>query len=151
MRLTEVHDILLRVDSDQWYRAVGGPGVFLDTLSTWTTYEAGEEQFAGLEVEGHFERAAYRGDVWVPETHPDTRSVASAARPEVCDGGRRVEAGVAALGRPLRGVVQAAWRYSLMSPPQVGCRRIGWPERHSTTLASFGARWPSERCGRCVL
>jgi hypothetical protein len=36
--------------------------------------------------------------------------------------------------------VQAAWRYSLMSPLQVGCCRIGWPGRYSTTSAAFGAR-----------
>ena len=37
-------------------------------------------------------------------------------------------------------VVQAAWRYSLMSPLQVVCRRIGWPVRYSTTSFLFGAR-----------
>jgi hypothetical protein len=30
-------------------------------------------------------------------------------------------------GLAVVGVVQAAWRYSLMSPLQVGCRRVGWP------------------------
>jgi hypothetical protein len=39
-------------------------------------------------------------------------------------GSRRVEAD-ALVGLADVGVSQAAWRYSLMSPPQVGCRRIG--------------------------
>ena len=41
---------------------------------------------------------------------------------------------------PLSGV-QAAWRYSLMSPPQVGCRRIGWPGRLSSRLDCLSARF----------
>jgi hypothetical protein len=55
------------------------------------------------------------------------------------------------LGGPFVGVGQAALRYSLMSAPHVGCRRIGWPDRYSTTPALSGARWPSDRWGRCVL
>ena len=42
-------------------------------------------------------------------------------------GSGRVEAEVLVVGLAVVGVVQAAWRYSLMSPLQVGCRRIGWP------------------------
>ncbi len=38
------------------------------------------------------------------------------------------------------GVVQAAVRYSLMSPPQTVCRSIGWPSRIATTsVVSLGA------------
>jgi hypothetical protein len=36
--------------------------------------------------------------------------------------------------------VQAVWRYSLMRPLLVECRRIGRPGRYSATSAPFGAR-----------
>ena len=49
------------------------------------------------------------------------------------------------------GVVQAAGRYSSMSPLQVWCCRIGRPGRYSMTSALAGARWPRLRWGRCVL
>jgi len=49
------------------------------------------------------------------------------------------------------GVVQAACRYSLMSPPLVGCRRSGWAGRYVTTSALSGARWARLGWGRCVL
>ena len=77
--------------------------------------------------------------LWVPET----RSGCSVNLSELASGSlvgerarrswrvRDVLAGV--------GVVQAAWRYSLMSPPQVGCRLIGCPGRYSTTPQSPGA------------
>lgn len=48
------------------------------------------------------------------------------------------------------GGVQAALRYSLMSPPQVVCRRIGWPFPVAAMWwLSLGARCPRLRCGRC--
>src|SRR6266581_604713 len=52
----------------------------------------------------------------------------------------RVRAYVALSGWALSGG-QAAWRYGLRSPLQVGCRRIGRPGRYSTTSVSSGARW----------
>jgi len=64
-------------------------------------------------------------------------------------GGGRVEADVAYV-LAVVGMVQAAWRYWSMSPLQVECRRIGRPDRYSTTSASFGARCPRPRCGRWV-
>ncbi len=40
-----------------------------------------------------------------------------------------------------RRVLQAAWRYSLMSPPQVVCHRIGWPGPIAVTSSrSLGER-----------
>ena len=51
-----------------------------------------------------------------------------------------------------RGAVQAAVRYSLMSPAQVVCRWIGWSVPIGVTSAvSLGARWWSPRCGRRLL
>gem|GEM_PF-6970944 len=58
--------------------------------------------------------------------------VGSATR-RVVWGSGRVKASVLVFGLAVVGVVQAAWRYSLMSPLQVGCRRIGWPGRYATT------------------
>lgn len=63
----------------------------------------------------------------------------------------RVETDDVRMGWPLSGVVQAAWRYSLMSPLQVECRRSGWPGRYATTSRVLGARWPRLRWGRWVL
>ena len=47
--------------------------------------------------------------------------------------------------------VQAAVRYSLMSPPQVVCRWIGSAGAIAARSSHAGARCPSERCGRCWL
>ena len=48
----------------------------------------------------------------------------------LCGGGAGAsKPDVARVGLAVVGVVQAAWRYWLMSPSQVGCRRIGWPGR----------------------
>jgi tellurite methyltransferase len=47
--------------------------------------------------------------------------------------------------------VQAAVRDSLLRPPQVLCRRIGWPVSIATMLLSLGSRWPSPRWGRWEL
>ena len=71
--------------------------------------------------------------VWVPETACGPFS----SEGDVCFGAwvrrGRVEADVSLVGLAVVVGVQAAWRYSLMSPLQVGCRRIGWPGRYSTT------------------
>ena len=63
----------------------------------------------------------------------------------------RVEVDDVPMGWPLSVVVQAAWRYSLMSPAQVACRWIGWPGRYATTAVLSGARWRSDRWGRWAL
>jgi len=60
----------------------------------------------------------------------------------------RVEVEAVLVGLAVVVVVQAAWQYSLMSPLQLECRRIGRPGRYATTSRVLGARCPSERCGR---
>ena len=66
-------------------------------------------------------------------------------------GSGRVEADVVRVGLAVVVVVQAAWRYWLMSPLQVECRRIGRPGRYSTTSRLVRCALPEAamRVGAC--
>ena len=103
-------------------------------------------------LSGRFRSRVARDEiVWVPETRSGCSVNLSGLASGSLVGERarrswRVRDGLAGVG-----VVQAAWRYSLMSPPQVGCRLIGCPGRYSTTPQSPGARCRRLRWGRCVL
>jgi hypothetical protein len=78
--------------------------------------------------------------VCVPITRPVLRERALPACCEVRGRGAGASrVGVAGVGLAVVGN-QAVWRYSLMSPLHVACRRIGWPGRYSTASAVFGAR-----------
>jgi hypothetical protein len=55
-------------------------------------------------------------------------------------GSGRVEPACSQFGLAVVGAIQAAWRYSSMSPLHVECRRIGWPSRYAPTTLFVGVR-----------
>jgi len=64
MRLDEVHGVIVTSDPLDWHRVEADNGSFLNTFVVESTLDAqGAEMFSGLEIDGHFGRAAYRPDV----------------------------------------------------------------------------------------